>query len=170
MAGDADARGIHIGQACDQLHGSVNTDCSVVKICLISGFRISVTVHVKGNDHIAAAGKLDAVQILHFLVVVPALHRHHGRGRILLRSSLRFIQGGAEQIAFRAFPAHILYCDFSSAGLNLRGTYRADKTQDKGHNDPEFCVQFDLHFSLFLSLISVVFLRSERCSTSLCLV
>ena len=155
VAGDADAGGVHIGQAGQIFHRVVQA----VGVVLIvppgvggDDFRVAVAVHADGDDHIAPAGVLHIVQILHLPVVVPAVADHDGGGRIFRGGRLRYQQQSVQLVAAVGDEGHIVVFHAAAVGLDQARADGADQTQHQGHGHPETGTQFFLHFLSFLSL------------------
>ena len=119
MASNADAGGIHIIHIGQYLYRFVQTHGDGTKAFNV--FRITVVGHVLGQHHIAPAGQLNEVEILHTFVVIHTVADDNSRGRIFSRGSVRNEEPAIHGVARSGFPIDLGDRNLTKAGLNGHG-------------------------------------------------
>ena len=118
VAGHADAGFVDIRQGAGKLNRSVEADCGGVESVCVGALGVAVAVHINCYNDIAAAGVLNGVKILHFLVVVPALNGDYRGSRSFGGSVCGLIEQRAYLVAGAVYKTQLGNLDASPAALN----------------------------------------------------
>ena len=130
VTGNANAACINIGQASNVLYGIVKTVGVVLGIkpgAVRDDFRVAVTVHTDGDDHITSAGVLNIVEVLHLTVVVPAMAGNDRRSRVLSGGIFRHQQKGVQLVTTVGDHSDVVVLDRTAACLHYGCAHRAYK-------------------------------------------
>ena len=103
---------------------------------------MAVAICVNGHDHIAALGKLHAVQVLHLGRVVIAMAGYDGGCLCIRGSAFRDIQKCAQVAAVLCDKADILNLHFAAACVRPLGQCRPEQDQHKGRAGYNSCNVF----------------------------
>ena len=140
VAGDADAGGVHKGQAGDILDRVIKAVGVVLGFppgACLNDLGIAVAVHADGDHNITPAGIFHIVQILHFPVVVPAVAAHDGRSGIFSGGVFGYQQQCVQLVAAVGDQGHVVVLNAAAVRLDKGCTDRTDQADDQCNGYPE---------------------------------